>query len=116
MDRGEFPVSCNRTSDRYYYLTAFCHNRSIEESRDIVAYCHRATCSFIISTKSYLDSLQTMRRLVFAFKVILTTIVGIGLVNLIARWPRLSNSKSFTGAALSHGTANLFSSVSYRLD
>lgn len=43
-----------------------------------------------------------MRRLVFAFKVTLTTVVGIGLVNLIAQWPWFSDSRSFKGVALSH--------------
>lgn len=45
-----------------------------------------------------------MRRLVFAFKVILATVVGIGLANLIARITWFSDH-SFKGVALSHGTA-----------
>lgn len=43
-----------------------------------------------------------MRRLFFALKVILATVVGIGLANLIARRPRLSDSSLFKGIALSH--------------
>ncbi|KAG2749192.1 hypothetical protein P692DRAFT_20832869 [Suillus brevipes Sb2] len=41
-----------------------------------------------------------MRRHVFAFKVILATVVGIGLANLIARRPWFSD-RSFKGVALS---------------
>lgn len=45
-----------------------------------------------------------MRRpvLSFAFKVILVAVVGIGLANLIARRPWLSDSRFFKGLALSH--------------
>ncbi|KAG1784955.1 uncharacterized protein HD556DRAFT_1460968 [Suillus plorans] len=46
-----------------------------------------------------------MRRLFFALKAILATVVGIGLANLIARRPRLSDSSFFKGIALSHDLA-----------
>ncbi|KAG2154511.1 uncharacterized protein EDB93DRAFT_166394 [Suillus bovinus] len=46
--------------------------------------------------------MMSSRRLVFAFKVILATVVGVGLGNLIIRGPWSSDNRSFKGIALSH--------------